>query len=253
MLLVDEAYEMSPAALCELRLLASARFDSQQILCVVIAGDARLIDKLRREDLLPLGSRIRTRLATEHASREELFEGLGHLLDSAGKARLMTAPLRHTLCDHAAGDCRILTTMAAELLAAATQRELPQLDEKPYLNAASSPPAVFVFMLLMALDNLSTTTHPTVHRRCPPSVMASLTITKLDHQPVESADHPQLSRSVDRLACWFSGAVLGPVQRSHRRRGAPTGRSGRARWPWPAPGAALRRARGSGEPSAQRE
>jgi general secretion pathway protein A len=55
--------------LCELRLLASARFDSQPLLCVVLAGDARLIEKLRREELIPLGSRIRTRLATEHASR----------------------------------------------------------------------------------------------------------------------------------------------------------------------------------------
>ncbi|MCK7501484.1 MAG: ATP-binding protein [Comamonadaceae bacterium] len=54
-LLIDEAQEMSPAALCELRLLASARFDSQPLLCVVLAGDARLIEKLRREELIPLG------------------------------------------------------------------------------------------------------------------------------------------------------------------------------------------------------
>ena len=89
-LLIDEAQEMSPAALCELRLMASARFDSQPLLCVVLAGDARLIDKLRREELIPLGSRIRTRLATEHASREELLAGLNHLLAGAGNASLMT-------------------------------------------------------------------------------------------------------------------------------------------------------------------
>ena len=138
-LLVDEAQEMSPAALCELRLLASARFDSQPLLCVVLAGDARLIDKLRREELIPLGSRIRTRLATEHASREELSAGLTHLLDGAGNASLMTPGLRHTLCDHAAGNYRILTTMAAELLAAAAQRDLPQLDEKLYLEVFAQP------------------------------------------------------------------------------------------------------------------
>lgn len=138
-LLVDEAQEMSPAALCELRLMASARFDSQPLLCVVLAGDARLIDKLRREELIPLGSRIRTRLATEHASREELLTGLNHLLQSAGNASLMTQALRHTLCDHAAGNYRILTTMAAELLAAAAQRDLPQLDEKLYLEVFATP------------------------------------------------------------------------------------------------------------------
>jgi len=140
-LLIDEAQEMSPAALCELRLLASARFDSQPLLCVVLAGDARLLDKLRREELIPLGSRIRTRLATEHASREELIAGLAHLLDGAGNASLMTPQLRHTLCDHAAGNYRILTTMAAELLAAAAQRDLPQLDEKLYLEVFAQPEA----------------------------------------------------------------------------------------------------------------
>jgi len=132
---------MSPAALCELRLMASARFDSQPLLCVVLAGDARLIDKLRREELIPLGSRIRTRLAAEHASREELLAGLNHLLAGAGNASLMTAALRHTLCDHAAGNYRILTTMAAELLTAAAQRELPQLDEKLYLEVFAQPEA----------------------------------------------------------------------------------------------------------------
>ncbi len=141
LLLIDEAQEMSPAALCELRLMASARFDSQPLLCVVLAGDARLIDKLRREELIPLGSRIRTRLATEHASREELLAGLNHLLAGAGNASLMTPALRHTLCDHAAGNYRILTTMAAELLAAATQRELPQFDEKLYLEVFAQPEA----------------------------------------------------------------------------------------------------------------
>lgn len=133
-LLIDEAQEMNPSVLCELRLLASARFDSQSLLCVVLAGDARLIDKLRREELVPLGSRIRTRLATEHASREELLACLEHLLQEAGNASLMTPQLRHTLCDHAAGNYRILTTLAAELLVAAARRELPLLDEKLYLE-----------------------------------------------------------------------------------------------------------------------
>ncbi len=138
-LLIDEAQEMTPQVLSELRLLASARFDSQPLLCIVIAGDARLIEKLRREELIPLGSRIRTRLATEFASRDELLACLDHLLAGAGNASLMTPQLRHTLCDHAAGNYRILTTLAAELLAAAAQRDLPVLDEKLYLDVFAQP------------------------------------------------------------------------------------------------------------------
>jgi len=143
-LLIDEAQEMRPAVLCELRLLASARFDSQPLLCVVFAGDGRLIEKLRRDELIPLGSRIRTRLALEHASRDELAACLTHLLGTAGNANLMTPQLRQTLCDHAAGNYRVLTTMAAELLAVAAHRDLAKLDEKLYLDVFSPPDSTTV-------------------------------------------------------------------------------------------------------------
>jgi type II secretory pathway predicted ATPase ExeA len=138
-LLIDEAQEMSPAVLNELRLLASARFDSQSLLCVVLAGDVRLLDKLRREELIPLGSRIRTRLTAEAATREELLACLEHLIAAAGNASLMTRELRHTLVDHAAGNYRILVSMAAELLMTAAQREIATLDEKLYLQVFGRP------------------------------------------------------------------------------------------------------------------
>ena len=138
-LLIDEAQEMTPAVLSELRLLASTRFDSRLILSVVLAGDGRLAEALRHAELLPLGSRIRTRLVMEYASSEELLACLKHLVSTAGNAKLMTAELMATLCDHALGNYRVLTTMAAELLAAAVQREAPQLDEKLYLEVFATP------------------------------------------------------------------------------------------------------------------
>src|SRR5512135_636655 len=45
-LLVDEAQEMLPSVLSELRLLASFRFDSQVLLTTILAGDMRLLEKL---------------------------------------------------------------------------------------------------------------------------------------------------------------------------------------------------------------
>lgn len=138
-LLIDEAQEMTPAVLSELRLLASTRFDSRLILSVVLAGDGRLAEALRHAELLPLGSRIRTRLVMEYASSEELLACLKHLVSTAGNATLMTPELMATLCDHALGNYRVLTTMAAELLAAAAQREAPQLDEKLYLEVFATP------------------------------------------------------------------------------------------------------------------
>jgi len=138
-LLIDEAQEMQPAVLSELRLLSSMQFDSKNLLTVVLAGDARLTNKLRRDELLPLGSRIRSRLVMEYADRTELMDALKHLLSTAGNANLMTPELMQTLCDHAVGNYRVLTSMAAELLAIAAQRELTQMDEKLYLEVFEPP------------------------------------------------------------------------------------------------------------------
>ena len=140
-LLIDEAQEMQPTTLNELRLLSSMQFDSCNLLSVVFAGDHRLSSKLRRDELLPLGSRIRIRLPMEYASRDELAQCLNHLLASAGNAHLMSVELVATLCDHAVGNYRVLTGMAAELLDTAAQRELTQLDEKLFLELYGTPPS----------------------------------------------------------------------------------------------------------------
>jgi type II secretory pathway predicted ATPase ExeA len=133
-LLVDEAQEMAPEVLSELRILSSADFDATSLLTVVLSGDGRLLELLRHEDLIPLGTRIRTRLNTESASREELTELLSHAISKAGNATLMTAELMDTLVDHCAGNYRLLMTMSAELLAYGMAHEVEQLDEKHYLE-----------------------------------------------------------------------------------------------------------------------
>jgi type II secretory pathway predicted ATPase ExeA len=133
-LFIDEAQQTYTEVLSELRLLASMQFDSQILLSVILAGDQRLNDRLRRDELLPLGSRIRVRYQTEYASREQLLDVLQHLLECAGNPGLMTPELMQTLCEHAVGNYRILCTMAAELLASATMQERPKLDEQLYFE-----------------------------------------------------------------------------------------------------------------------
>jgi general secretion pathway protein A len=133
-LFIDEAQQTYTEVLSELRLLASMQFDSQILLTVILAGDQRLNERLSRDELLPLGSRIRVRLQTEYASSEQLLEMLRHLLESAGNPGLMTPELMQLLCEHAAGNCRILCTMAGELLATATMQERTKLDEQLYFE-----------------------------------------------------------------------------------------------------------------------
>ena len=100
-LLVDEAQEMLPAVLSELRLLASSRLDARSLLTVVLAGDSRLAARLRRPELLPIASRIRARLSSvcprpstrvPHSGPSELSASLTIVTGSTRGARLTWAP-----------------------------------------------------------------------------------------------------------------------------------------------------------------
>lgn len=138
-LLIDEAQEVLPAVLSELRILSSASFDSQNVLTVCLVGDERLPDKLRIPDLLPLATRIKTRLTLSYATPDELRAFLVHALGEAGCPHLMTPELNTTLCERAAGNLRVLCNTASELLAHGAKRELRQLDEKLYLELFDAP------------------------------------------------------------------------------------------------------------------
>ena len=139
-LLIDEAQEMNSAVLCELRLLASAELDSRSILTVILAGDGRLAAKLDWPELSPLASRIRCRLRTEALTPQQLLAALTHVLKCAGNPKLMSGPLLQTLCEHAAGNLRLLMNMANDLLAAACQAERDVLDEKLYFEVFAAEP-----------------------------------------------------------------------------------------------------------------
>jgi type II secretory pathway predicted ATPase ExeA len=141
-LLIDEAQEAQQAVLGELRLLSSSRLDSHLLLTAVLAGDQRLPERFRCEELAPLGSRIRVKLALDRAPPEELRECLTHVLHSAGAPKLMTPELIATLCDHAQGNLRALMNIAGELLDLAAQHEAPQLDEKLFFEAFNPPAPV---------------------------------------------------------------------------------------------------------------
>jgi general secretion pathway protein A len=56
------------------------------------------------------------------------------LVDAQGNPRLMTPQLIATLCEHAAGNYRVLCHISAELLAEGLRREIAQLDEKLYME-----------------------------------------------------------------------------------------------------------------------
>jgi type II secretory pathway predicted ATPase ExeA len=149
-LLIDEAQQVSTDCLTELRLLQSEHFDSQSLLFTILCGDTRLPERFRTYELQPLGSRIGPRLVLAPLTPELLQQYLNFALDQAGCPHLMTADLIQTLAAHAANNMRLLNHMAADLLNASAQQNLPRIDEslffelfspttKPRRNKTSSP------------------------------------------------------------------------------------------------------------------
>ena len=138
-LLIDEAQAMSPVVFDELRLLTSAELDRKVLLTVVLAGDQRLVDKLRSAQLAPLESRLRVRLHLHPLSPEDLRLHLAHLLDAAGNPALMSKELMDTLCERACGNLRAMAQLGEELLLVGTERDVAQLDEQLFLDVFGNP------------------------------------------------------------------------------------------------------------------
>jgi general secretion pathway protein A len=136
-LLIDEAQQVSADCLTELRLLQSHHFDSQSLLFTILCGDSRLPQRFRAPDLLPLGSRIGPRLVLTPLSPEQLQDYLNFAIEKAGHPQLMSEELIRTLAAHAANNLRVLNQMAAELLCAAAERNLPKIDESLFFELFS--------------------------------------------------------------------------------------------------------------------
>lgn len=137
-LLIDEAQEMSPLLLAELRLLGSTKLDTCTIITVVLSGDRRIEEHLRTPELAPVNSRIRARLVLDAETPEELGAMLRHLLAAAGNPALMTDELQRTVCEHAAGNRRTLMNLCHELLALAVAKNAKRLDDELYLAMTSA-------------------------------------------------------------------------------------------------------------------
>jgi len=137
-LLLDEAQEACTATLTELRLLCSARFDSELLLTVVMCGDDRLPERFRHRELISLGSRMRVRHLLKPIEPKALLDFLDHSLTSAGAPHLMSDGLRRALVEHCAGNLRILAAMANDVLAYGAQHDIAELDDDAFLKVFHS-------------------------------------------------------------------------------------------------------------------
>jgi hypothetical protein len=165
-LLINEAQEMNPDVLLKLRILASATFDTTSLLTIILSGSSKLPEPLREEALIPLGSRIRTRLVTELGMGKELMKLLQHALS---KEYLFDVKFEVTVCrlgvtilmclahiDPLRGQAVVSEQVTAQMAGATSRQDLrgPEMSEPlprarrnhpatpaAYLNQPLCPPA----------------------------------------------------------------------------------------------------------------
>ena len=133
-LVVDEAQEMQIATMSELRLLTSKKLDSQILLTVILAGDQRLPVKLQEEILLPLSTRIRTRLNLELLTKSNLTDLLIGAMANAGRPDLMAEELINTLTEHCLQNPRIMMGIASEVLSLGLRKKTQQLGVELFFD-----------------------------------------------------------------------------------------------------------------------
>ena len=83
-LIVDEAQNLSPKVLEEIRMLSGLEPDKEKILNIILVGQPELNDTLSRPDMEQLVQRIRLRFHVSALSQEETWEYIVHRLRVAG-------------------------------------------------------------------------------------------------------------------------------------------------------------------------
>ena len=92
LLIIDEAQNLSPAVLEEVRMLSNLQTEDQVLLQIMLVGQPELISKLRKPKMLQFSQRIAVNFHLEGLNREEVGNYVSFRLDKAGGPRdLFTA------------------------------------------------------------------------------------------------------------------------------------------------------------------
>ncbi len=83
-LIVDEAQNMSPETLEELRMLSNVNADKDQVLQLILVGQRELRDTLRRPDLVQFAQRIGVDYHLQPLTEEETRDYIRHRCETAG-------------------------------------------------------------------------------------------------------------------------------------------------------------------------
>ncbi len=137
-LIVDEAQNLSPEVLEEVRLLTNLETAREKLLQVILIGQPELTAILNQPKLRQLAQRVTARYHLEPLSRAETRAYIRHRLAVAGRGRaVFTQPALRTLHRRSRGIPRLINAIADRALLGAYTRERPQVDAATVRRAAA--------------------------------------------------------------------------------------------------------------------
>lgn len=113
LLIIDEAQNLSPRVLEELRLLSGVETQKEKVLRIILAGQPELKDKLDSPNLEQLAQRVRLRFHLGPLNRDETREYIRHRLAvaGAGERELFTEDTFPLIFRHTRGTPRLVNTL----------------------------------------------------------------------------------------------------------------------------------------------
>src|SRR5262245_61647740 len=143
LLVIDEAQNLDPAVLEQVRLLSNLETDRAKLLQIVLIGQPELEENLSRSDLRQLRQRITVRWSLRALSRAEVAEYVEPRLRVAGLAdpRLFTSGGLRALTRSSRGIPRLINALADRALLAAYTEGRREIDARLVRRAARELPA----------------------------------------------------------------------------------------------------------------
>jgi general secretion pathway protein A len=137
LLIVDEAQNLSPRVLEEVRMLSGIETTKEKALRIILAGQPELNEKLNSPDLVQLAQRVRLRFHLTALTSAETTAYIDHRLEVAGSQgrRIFTEDTYATIYRYTGGVPRLINTLCDTCMMAAFSRDHDTVTVED-LNAA---------------------------------------------------------------------------------------------------------------------
>ncbi|MDQ3775151.1 MAG: AAA family ATPase [Pseudomonadota bacterium] len=128
-LLIDEAQNLSPPVLEQVRLLTNLETTKKKLLQIILVGQPELCEVLARSELRQLAQRITARYHLVRFSRRETFDYIAHRIEVAGGSpRVFSPKARAEVYRQSKGVPRLINVFCDRALLGAYVQEQPSVN-----------------------------------------------------------------------------------------------------------------------------